>query len=150
DGIRSVAVGDLYGDDGRTWLRIRPGELIVAIRLPGPSADVVHRKTRARAAIDYGAVLVAVRREEAGVRAVRVAAAPPPPGGGGSRSRDRRPRRSWPPRKPPSTRSAPTSRPRHGASGWSPSRSTGRRGRSEAPGRRPRHAAVDHRAQARL
>ena len=69
---------DLYGADGRTWLGLQPGELITSITLPAPTGSVVHRKVRTRAAIDYGALLVAVSRSHQGLRAVISAVGPRP------------------------------------------------------------------------
>lgn len=77
-GAREVALRDLYSDDGRTWLGLRPGELITSIALPAPSSSVIHRKVRTRAAIDYGALLVAVGRSDQGLRAVVSAVGPRP------------------------------------------------------------------------
>lgn len=77
-GRRQVAVADLYGDDGRTWLNSQPGEILVAIHLPPPTAPVVHRKLRLRGAIDYGLLLVAVQRQGDGARAVISAVGPRP------------------------------------------------------------------------
>lgn len=77
-GTRRVPLRDLYGEDGRTWLGVRPGELITSITLPAPTSSVVHRKVRTRAAIDYGALLVAVGRSEQGLRAVISAIGPRP------------------------------------------------------------------------
>ncbi len=77
-GDREVPLRDLYGDDGRTWLGVRPDELITSIALPAPASSVVHRKVRTRAAIDYAALLVAVSRSDQGLRAVVSAVGPRP------------------------------------------------------------------------
>lgn len=77
-GARAVPLRGLYGEDGRTWLGVRPGEVITSITLPEPTSSVVHRKVRTRAAIDYGALLVAVGRSEQGLRAVVSAVGPRP------------------------------------------------------------------------
>lgn len=77
-GTRRVALSELYGEDGRTWLKIQPGEVLLSIHLPPPSAPVVHRKVRRRAAIDYGLLLVAVQAEGEGGRAVLSALGPRP------------------------------------------------------------------------
>jgi 4-hydroxybenzoyl-CoA reductase subunit beta len=66
DGRRTVRVADLYAEDGMQHLKLRRGEVLVALRLPPPSAPVVHRKARTRAAIDYGWLLVAVSRDTSG------------------------------------------------------------------------------------
>jgi 4-hydroxybenzoyl-CoA reductase subunit beta len=77
-GTRTVAIADLYDEDGRTWLRIQPGEILTRILLPPPAAPVVHRKLRLRGAIDYGLLLVAVQRTGTGARAVLSAIGPQP------------------------------------------------------------------------
>lgn len=78
-GRRRVAVRDLFGDDGRDWLKVDGGELLVAIHLPPPASEpVVHRKLRLRGAIDYGLLLVAVQRQGVGARAVISAVGPRP------------------------------------------------------------------------
>ena len=77
-GTRTLALADLYGEDGRTWLKIAPDEVLTAIVLPPPGSLVVHRKLRARGAIDYGLLLVAVQRHGKGGRAVISALGPQP------------------------------------------------------------------------
>jgi 4-hydroxybenzoyl-CoA reductase subunit beta len=78
DGARLVPIQRLYGDDGRTWLGLQRGEVITRVLLPRPSAHVVHRKLRIRAAIDYGLLLVAAERRDTGFRAVISAVGPRP------------------------------------------------------------------------
>ena len=77
-GSRDVAVSDLYGEDGRSWLKIQPGEILTRVQLPPPGAPVGHRKLRLRGAIDYAALLVAVQRTPEGSRAVLSALGPSP------------------------------------------------------------------------
>ena len=77
-GTREVALQDLYDTDGRTWLKIQPGEILTHIIIPPPSTPVVHRKLRIRGAIDYGLLLVAVQRQGSGARAVVSAIGPRP------------------------------------------------------------------------
>jgi 4-hydroxybenzoyl-CoA reductase subunit beta len=77
-GERRVPIRELFTDDGRTWLRIQPGEVLVRIHLPAPGAPIVHRKLRARGSIDYPLLLVAVQRDEGGARAVLSALGPSP------------------------------------------------------------------------
>lgn len=84
-GMRTLALADLFAPaepdghhDGRDWLRIRPDELLTAIVLPPPGSAVCHRKVRARGAIDYGLLLVAVQRHGKGGRAVVGAVGPGP------------------------------------------------------------------------
>lgn len=69
-GTRRLPVEALYGEDGRESapdrsprLLIAPDELLVAVHIPTPSGPTVHRKLRARAAIDYPMLLVAAGAE---------------------------------------------------------------------------------------
>ena len=77
-GTRQIAVSDLFSEDGRTWLRIQPGEILTRILLPPTANPVAHRKLRIRGAIDYGLLLVAVQRTGSGARAVLSALGPQP------------------------------------------------------------------------
>ncbi len=77
-GTRTVPLSELYDVDGRTWLKVQPGELLTAVVLPPPSGAVVHRKLRLRGSIDYGLLLVAVQRTGLGARAVLSALGPQP------------------------------------------------------------------------
>lgn len=77
-GTRAVAMADVFGEDGREWLKLEGDEVLTAIILPPPGAMVVHRKVRARGAIDYGMLLVAVQRHGRGGRAVISALGPAP------------------------------------------------------------------------
>ena len=77
-GTRQVAIADLYDEDGRTWVKIQPGEILTRILLPAPGSPVAHRKLRLRNAIDYGMLLVAVQRDGMGARAVLSAIGPQP------------------------------------------------------------------------
>lgn len=61
-GTRQVAVADLWSEDGRTWARVEPGELLTRVLLPPPAEALLgHRKLRPRGAIDYPLLLTAVR-----------------------------------------------------------------------------------------
>ncbi|MFT4974487.1 MAG: 4-hydroxybenzoyl-CoA reductase subunit beta [Myxococcota bacterium] len=78
-GPRRVAIRDLFDEDGRSWLKVEGDELLTAIHLPPPPAEVVvHRKLRLRGAIDYGLLLVAVQRQGLGARAIISAVGPRP------------------------------------------------------------------------
>jgi 4-hydroxybenzoyl-CoA reductase subunit beta len=77
DGTREIPVRALATDDGRVP-GLRPGELIVSVRVPARAAPVVHRKLRTRGAIDYGLLLVAVTLDEDGFHAVISATGPRP------------------------------------------------------------------------
>ncbi len=77
-GVRQLALSDLYKEDGIDRLSIAPGEVLTAITLPKPTGTTVHRKLRLRGAIDYAALLVAVRRQGDGAQAVISAIGPQP------------------------------------------------------------------------
>ena len=77
-GVRQLALSDLYKEDGIERLSIAPGEVLTAITLPKPTGTTVHRKLRLRGAIDYPALLVAVRREGQAAEAVISAIGPKP------------------------------------------------------------------------
>ena len=78
-GRRVVDLEDLYdGKDGRRWLRLEHGEIISRVLVPSTPSGVVHHKIRLRGAIDYGALLVAVRRSGSGAHAVLSALGPAP------------------------------------------------------------------------
>ncbi len=77
-GTRRVAIRDLYDVDGRTWVKVRRGELLTRILLPAAPGAVGHRKCRTRAAIDYGWLLIGVSRSDEGYRAVLSAIGPQP------------------------------------------------------------------------
>lgn len=69
-GTRRLAVEALYGEDGREAapdrsprLLIAGDEVLVAVHIPTPTGPTVHRKVRARAAIDYPMLLVAASAE---------------------------------------------------------------------------------------
>lgn len=79
DGVREVAIADLYEDEGRTWARVKKGELLTRVILPPPEGVVTHRKLRTRQAIDYAWLLVAVQKRDGGpLRAVLSALGPRP------------------------------------------------------------------------
>lgn len=79
EGVREVALADLYEDEGREWVRVRRGELLTRVILPPPEGEVIHRKLRTRQAIDYAWLLVAVqKRQGAPLRAVISALGPRP------------------------------------------------------------------------
>jgi len=77
-GVRQLALSDLYKEDGIDRLSIAHGEVLTAITLPKPTGTTVHRKLRLRGAIDYPALLVAVRRQGDGAQAVISAIGPRP------------------------------------------------------------------------
>lgn len=77
-GTRRVALRDFYDEDGRTWVKVKRGELLTRVLLPATAPLVGHRKCRTRAAIDYAWLLVGVSRTDAGYRAVLSAIGPQP------------------------------------------------------------------------
>ncbi|MDP6932560.1 MAG: FAD binding domain-containing protein [Myxococcota bacterium] len=78
-GTREVPISDIFLDDGRNWLDLRPGEVLTAIHLPDPAGSItVHRKLRARAAIDYPLLLTAIQLGTDRARAVVSAVGPRP------------------------------------------------------------------------
>lgn len=77
-GTRHIRVSDLYRGDGIDVTRLRRGELLTRVFLPGDPRPVAWRKGRTRAAIDYGWLLTAVRRDPTGFTAVVSAVAPTP------------------------------------------------------------------------
>jgi 4-hydroxybenzoyl-CoA reductase subunit beta len=76
-GERQLAVADLYADDGRAHLRLAPGEVVAAVRLPRPAAGVAsgYRKLRVRGAIDFplAGVAIALAVDDGRLQALRVA-----------------------------------------------------------------------------
>ena len=78
-GRRQIPLADLYdGTDGRAWLTTRIGEVLTRVLIPAGKHEILHRKVRARGAIDYGLLLAAVRKEGDGARAVISAIGPAP------------------------------------------------------------------------
>ncbi|MCP4919757.1 MAG: 4-hydroxybenzoyl-CoA reductase subunit beta [Proteobacteria bacterium] len=69
-GPRRLALQDLYEEDGRTWLTSAPDEILTRVFLPADPPDVAFRKLRARGAIDYPLLLVAVTAERAVLSAI--------------------------------------------------------------------------------
>lgn len=63
EGSRTIAVEDLYRDDGRAHLTLGSGEIVVAVVVPPQPARArsAYRKARVRAAIDFPLAGVAVR-----------------------------------------------------------------------------------------
>ncbi len=74
---REIPVAEMYQDDGIAWHRAG-ADVLTHVSLPARSGVVVHRKMRTRAAIDYGYLLVAAARGDAGYRAVISAVGPMP------------------------------------------------------------------------
>lgn len=71
-----VPVSKLYQDDGIRWLT--QSGILVRVQIPPQSSAIIHRKLRARGAIDYGLLLTAVSRTTDGWSAVLSAVGPRP------------------------------------------------------------------------
>lgn len=112
-GHRRVPLQALYDPtDGRDWLRSEPGEVLTRVWVPLGRSAVVHRKVRRRGAIDYGALLVAVRAEGMGASAVVSAVGPAPVEVVAEAAHDL-PERAWEAVKPLNTHVVSTSWRRH-------------------------------------
>jgi len=108
-----VPIQALYdGLDGRRWLRTEPGEVVVRVWVPLQAGDIAYRKVRRRGAIDYGALLVGVRREGLGAVAV-IGAVGPAPIEVRAAATPELPERAWEAVKPLNTHLVSTSWRRH-------------------------------------
>lgn len=75
-GARLAPLVDLFADDGIAYLRLEPGELLVAVRVPAATNwRSGYEKIRTRGAIDFplAGVAVALRREDGALRDLRIA-----------------------------------------------------------------------------
>ncbi|PWC44255.1 4-hydroxybenzoyl-CoA reductase subunit beta [Azospirillum sp. TSO22-1] len=75
-GARLLPLADLYREEGRTHLTLRPGEIVTAIRVPPPAGFVAgYAKVRIRDAVDFplAGVAVALRREGGRLTGLRAA-----------------------------------------------------------------------------
>ncbi len=77
-GTRTIGIEALYKTDGIDRLTQLPGEVLTRIYIPPPSGTIVHRKVRLRGAIDYPALLTAVRVDGGTATAVVSALGPTP------------------------------------------------------------------------
>ncbi len=77
-GERHVPIRELYGVDGRTWLQVPGGSVLVRLEVPPPGAPIAYRKLRARGAIDYPQLLTAVQHIHDTWRCVVSAVGPAP------------------------------------------------------------------------
>jgi 4-hydroxybenzoyl-CoA reductase subunit beta len=70
DGERSLALHEMYLDDGAAHLVLRPGELLARVRVPPLPADarIGYGKARSRGGIDFPLAAVAVAMQAAGGR----------------------------------------------------------------------------------
>jgi 4-hydroxybenzoyl-CoA reductase subunit beta len=60
DGVRRIALADLYREDGADYLTIRHDEILVAVIVPPTDATSAYEKIRVRGAIDFPLAGVAV------------------------------------------------------------------------------------------
>ena len=65
EGSRTIALPDLYGEDGQNYLALKRGEFVTAVLLPKDVLPTVYEKMRVRGAIDFplAGVAVALRRD---------------------------------------------------------------------------------------
>lgn len=75
DGRRRIPLGELYVEDGRAHLALRPGEVVVTVRLPADPFASRYVKVRQRGAIDYplAGVAVALARSGSRIAQLRIA-----------------------------------------------------------------------------
>jgi 4-hydroxybenzoyl-CoA reductase subunit beta len=77
NGTRTLALAQLYRDDGAKHLALEPGEFIVAVQLPPASRErrSAYRKARVRGSVDFplAGVAIAVSFDAARIAAIRVA-----------------------------------------------------------------------------
>ncbi len=79
-GTRVVELNDIFGEDGRTWLKIESHELLTRILLPPPPVGHVgHRKLRLRQSIDYPLLLTAAHLRPDGSGSVIISSLGPAP-----------------------------------------------------------------------
>ncbi len=60
DGARRVGIGDLFAEDGADHLKLKAGEILVAVHLPRAEGRSTYGKIRQRGAIDFPLAGVAV------------------------------------------------------------------------------------------
>lgn len=74
-GRRRMPLAELYQDDGRAYLTLAAGELLVAVELPADPPPSAYAKLRVRGAVDFplAGVAMALRAGEGGLSALRVA-----------------------------------------------------------------------------
>jgi 4-hydroxybenzoyl-CoA reductase subunit beta len=74
-GRRRIPLGELYVEDGRAHLALRPGEVVVAVRLPPDPPASRYVKVRQRGAIDYplAGIAVALARSGSKIAQLRIA-----------------------------------------------------------------------------
>ncbi|MGO3928544.1 4-hydroxybenzoyl-CoA reductase subunit beta [Rhodopseudomonas pseudopalustris] len=74
-GSRRIPLAELYVEDGKAHLALKPGELVVKVRLPANPAASAYQKLRVRGAVDYplAGVAVALARSGADIAQLRIA-----------------------------------------------------------------------------
>jgi 4-hydroxybenzoyl-CoA reductase subunit beta len=76
NGVRRIALAQLYRDDGAAHLALKPGELLTCVRVPRPAATRSgYRKARVRGSMDFplAGVAVALWMDGTRIAALRVA-----------------------------------------------------------------------------
>jgi 4-hydroxybenzoyl-CoA reductase subunit beta len=77
EGVRTIALADLYRNDGMDHLTLRPGELLVAVKLQAPASGTrsAYEKARIRGSIDFplAGAAVLVRMEGGALAEFRIA-----------------------------------------------------------------------------
>uniref|UniRef100_Q07U37 4-hydroxybenzoyl-CoA reductase beta subunit n=1 Tax=Rhodopseudomonas palustris (strain BisA53) TaxID=316055 RepID=Q07U37_RHOP5 len=75
NGVRRSPLAELYVEDGKAHLTLRPGEIVVTVRLPANPLGSTYQKVRVRGAIDYplAGVAVALSRSGADIAQLRIA-----------------------------------------------------------------------------
>lgn len=73
-GSRRIPLADLYHEEGRAYLKLAPGELVLAVHLPPAAPPSAYAKVRVRGAIDFplAGVAVALVMANGNVAALRV------------------------------------------------------------------------------
>lgn len=74
DGNRRIPLTDLYHEEGRSYLKLAPGELLIAVHLPPAPPPSAYAKVRQRGAIDFplAGVAVSLAMADGKVAALRV------------------------------------------------------------------------------
>lgn len=77
DGVRRLPLAELYHEEGRAHLTLRPGEIVAAIQVPPPAPGAVagYAKVRVRDSVDFplAGVAIALRRTGDDLAELRVA-----------------------------------------------------------------------------
>jgi 4-hydroxybenzoyl-CoA reductase subunit beta len=74
DGNRRIPLADLYHEEGRSYLKLEPGELLLAVHLPPAPPPSTYAKVRQRGAVDFplAGVAVSLAMADGNVEALQV------------------------------------------------------------------------------